>query len=228
MRIRSYFLGLMGVLFAAQAYALSLNDLSQSQAADSLKAVLEQSTRLAVEQLGKPGGFSNNPDVHIELPGNLGKAAQTMKMLGKSKQVNALEDSMNSAAEAAIPEAQALLLEAIKNMTLDDAKDILKGPNNSATAYLDRSSREQLRSRFLPLIEQATQSSDLAKKYNNFAGQAASFGVIEAKDASIENYVTEQALDGLFTLMGQQEASIRDNPAQAATDMAKKVFELLR
>ena len=218
----------MGVLFAAQAYALSLNDLSQSQAADSLKAVLEQSTRLAVEQLGKPGGFSNNPDVHIELPGNLGKAAQTMKMLGKSKQVNALEDSMNSAAEAAIPEAQALLLEAIKNMTLDDAKDILKGPNNSATAYLDRSSREQLRSRFLPLIEQATQSSDLAKKYNNFAGQAASFGVIEAKDASIENYVTEQALDGLFTLMGQQEASIRDNPAQAATDMAKKVFELLR
>ena len=151
MRIRSYFLGLMGVLFAAQAYALSLNDLSQSQAADSLKAVLEQSTRLAVEQLGKPGGFSNNPDVHIELPGNLGKAAQTMKMLGKSKQVNALEDSMNSAAEAAIPEAQALLLEAIKNMTLDDAKDILKGPNNSATAYLDRSSREQLRSRFLPL-----------------------------------------------------------------------------
>lgn len=228
MRIRSYFLGLMGVLFAAQAYALSLNDLSHSQAADSLKAVLEQSTRLAVEQLGKPGGFSNNPDVHIELPGNLGKAAQTMKMLGKSKQVNALEDSMNSAAEAAIPEAQALLLEAIKNMTLDDAKDILKGPNNSATAYLDRSSREQLRSRFLPLIEQATQSSDLAKKYNNFAGQAASFGVIEAKDASIENYVTEQALDGLFTIMGQQEASIRDNPAQAATDMAKKVFELLR
>lgn len=228
MRIRSYFLGCIGLLFAAQACALSLNDLSQSQAADSLKAVLEQSTRLAVEQLGKPGGFSNNPDVHIELPGNLGKAAQTMKMLGQSKQVNALEDSMNRAAEAAIPEAQALLLEAIKNMTLADAKGILQGPNNSATQYLDRSSREQLRNRFLPLVEQATQSSGLAKKYNNFAGQAASFGVIEAKDASIENYVTEQALDGLFTIMGQQEASIRDDPAQAATDIAKKVFELLR
>ncbi|HKM36915.1 MAG TPA: DUF4197 domain-containing protein [Thiopseudomonas sp.] len=228
MRIRSYFIGCIGLLFAAQACALSLNDLSQSQAADSLKAVLEQSTRLAVEQLGKPGGFSNNPDVHIELPGNLGKAAQTMKMLGQSKQVNALEDSMNRAAEAAIPEAQALLLEAIKNMTLADAKGILQGPNNSATQYLDRSSREQLRNRFLPLVEQVTQSSGLAKKYNNFAGQAASFGVIEAKDASIENYVTEQALDGLFTIMGQQEASIRDDPAQAATDIAKKVFELLR
>ncbi len=228
MRIRSSFLGLAGVLFAAQACALSLNDLSQNQAGDSLKAVLEQSTRFAVEQLSQPGGFNNNPDVHIELPGNLGKAARTMKMLGKSKQVNALEDSMNRAAEAAIPEAQALLLEAIKNMSLADAKDILQGPNNSATQYLDRSSREQLRNRFLPLVEQATQSSGLAKKYNNFAGQAASFGVIETKDASIENYVTEQALDGLFTIMGQQEASIRDNPAQAATDMAKKVFELLR
>ena len=101
-------------------------------------------------------------------------------------------------------------------------------PDNSATAYLDRSSREQLRSRFLPMIEQVTQSSGLAQQYNNFAGQAASFGVIDAKDASIENYIAEQALNGLFTIIGEQEASIRQNPAQAATSLAKKVFEALR
>lgn len=226
--MRAYFAGLMGLLFAAQACALSLNDLSQNQAGDGLKSMLEQSTRLAVEQLGQPGGFNKNPDVHIELPGNLGKAARAMKMLGQGKQVKALEDSMNSAAEAAIPEAQALLLDAIKNMTISDAKSILNGPSNSATTYLDRSSREQLRSRFLPLVAQATQSSGLAQKYNNFAGQAANYGVIDSKDASIEGYVTEQALDGLFTIIGQQEASIRQNPAQAATDIAKKVFGLMR
>lgn len=151
-----------------------------------------------------------------------------MKMLGKGKQVTALEDSMNRAAEQAIPQAQELLLHAIKNMTISDAKGILTGPENSATAYLDRSSREQLRSRFLPVIEQVTRSSGLAQQYNNFAGQAANFGVIEAKDASIENYVAEQALDGLFTIIGEKEAAIRQDPAQAASDIAKKVFDLLR
>ena len=226
--MRAYLTGLIGLLFAAQACAFSLNDLSSSQADEGLKSVLEQSTRLAVKQLSQPGGFNDNPDVHIGLPGNLGKAAQAMKMLGKGKQVTALEDSMNRAAEQAIPQAQELLLDAIKKMTISDAKDILNGPNNSATAYLDRSSREQLRSRFLPFIEQATQSSGLAQKYNSFAGQAANFGVIDAKDASLESYVTEQTLDGLFTVMGEQEASIRQNPAEAATDIAKKVFNLLR
>lgn len=190
--------------------------------------MLEESTRAAVQQLGQPGGFNNNPDVRIELPGNLGKAARAMKMFGQGQQVTALENSLNSAAEQAIPEAQALLLDAVKNMTISDAKGILNGPENSATAYLDRSSRDQLRTRFLPMIEHATQSSGLAQQYNNFAGQAANFGVIDAKDASIESYVTEQALDGLFTIIAEQEASIRQNPAQAASDIAKKVFDLIR
>ena len=226
--MRAYLTAFIALLFSAQACALSLNDLSQNQAADGLKAMLEESTRVAVQQLGQPGGFNNNPDVRIELPGNLGKAARAMKMLGQGKQVTALENSLNNAAEQAIPEAQALLLDAVKNMTINDAKAILNGPENSATVYLDRSSRDQLRTRFLPMIEQATQSSGLAQQYNNFAGQAASFGVIDAKDASIESYVTEQALDGLFTIIAEQEASIRQNPAQTASDIAKKVFDLIR
>lgn len=226
--MRSYLTGFIALFFAAQACALSLNDLSQNQANDGLKAMLEQSARAAVQQLGQPGGFNDNPDVRIELPGHLGVAARAMKMFGQGQQVSALENSLNSAAEQAIPEAQALMLDTVKNMTISDAKGILNGPENSATAYLDRSSREQLRSRFLPIIKQVTQSSGLAQQYNNFAGQAANFGVIDAKDASIENYVTEQALDGLFTVIAEQEAAIRQNPAQAATDIAKKVFDLVR
>lgn len=226
--MRAYLTGFLGLLFAAQACALSLNDLSQNQAGDGMKAMLEQSTRIAVEQLSKPGGFNKNPDVRIELPGNLGKIARTMKMFGQGQHVTALEDSMNRAAEAAVPHAQELLLDAVKKMTISDAKSILSGPDNSATAYLDKSSREQLRTRFLPMIEQVTQSSGLAQQYNAFARQASTFGMIDAKDASIESYVTEQALDGLFTIIAEQEASIRQNPAQAASDVAKKVFDLLR
>jgi hypothetical protein len=212
---------------SASAFALSIADLSQSDASGGLKDALTQGAKVAVQQLGKPGGFSNNPDVRIELPGNLGKAAKTMKMMGMGAQVDQLEASMNKAAEAAVPQAQALLVDSVKKMTVQDAKSILSGPQDSATQYLNKTNREQIRAQFLPIVKKATDQVGLAKQYNNFAGQAASFGVIDAKSANIENYVTEQALDGLFAMIAEQEASIRENPAGAATSLAKKVFGAL-
>ena len=212
---------------SASAFALSLADLSQSEASGGLKDALAQGAKVAVQQLGKPGGFSNDPEVRIELPGKLGKAARTMKMMGMGAQVEQLETSMNKAAEAAVPEAQALLLDAVKKMTVTDAKGILSGPNDAATQYLNRTSREQIRARFLPIVKKATDQVGLAQQYNAFASQAATFGVIDAKSASVEGYVTEQALNGLFEVIAKQEASIRQNPAGAATSLAKKFFGLL-
>ena len=214
----------IGLFFSVNALALSLADLSPSDASGGLKDALSQGAKVAIQQLGKPGGFSNDPDVRIGLPGNLGKAASAMKMMGMGAQVEQLEASMNKAAEIAVPQAQVLLLDAVKKMTVTDTKSILNGPDDAATAYLNKSSREQLRAKFLPIVKQATDQVGLAKQYNSFAGQAASFGAIDAKSANIENYVTEEALDGLFTIIAEQEASIRDNPAAAATSLAKKVF----
>jgi len=216
-----------GLLLSGSALALSLADLTQTDASGGLKDALSQGAQIAVRQLGTPGGFSNNPQVRIELPGKLGKAAKTMKIMGMGAQVEQLEASMNQAAEAAVPQAQALLLDAVQKMTVQDAKSILAGPQDSATQYLNRSSREQLRAQFLPIVQQATAQIGLAQQYNAFAGQAASFGVVDAKNANVENYVTEQALNGLFKIIAQQEASIRQNPAGAATSLAKKVFGAL-
>lgn len=217
---------LLCLLLSSPSFALSLAELSQGDAASGLKQALNQGAKVAVAQLGRPGGFSSDPQVRIGLPGKLGKAARTMKLMGMGAQVEQLEASMNQAAEAAVPQAQALLLQAVQNMTLQDAKAILAGPQDSATRYLDKSSREQLRSRFLPIVRQATQQVGLAQQYNAFAGQAASFGVIDAQSAQIENYVTEQALNGLFKIIAEQEAGIRRNPAQAAGSLARKVFGL--
>ena len=216
-----------GLLLSANVFALSLSDLSQQDASGGLKDALIQGAQVAVKQLGAPGGFSNNPDVRIELPGKLGKAAKTMKMMGMGAQVDQLEASMNKAAEAAVPQAQALLVDAVKKMTVADAKAILSGGNDSATQYLNKSSREQIRAKFLPIVKQATDQVGLAQQYNAFAGQAASFGVVDAKNATAEGYVTEQALNGLFEMIAKQEASIRENPAAAATSLAKKVFGAL-
>ena len=215
------------LVLSSSAFALSLADLTQKDASGGLKDALIQGAQVAVQQLGKPGGFNNNPDVRIELPGKLGKAAKTMKMMGMGAQVDQLEASMNKAAEAAMPQAQALLVESVKKMTVQDAKGILAGPQDSATQYLNKTSREQIRAQFLPIVKQATDKVGLAKQYNSFASQAAAFGVIDAKSASVENYVTEQALDGLFEMIAKQEASLRQNPAGAATSLAKKVFGAL-
>jgi hypothetical protein len=218
---------LAGALLSFNAFALSLSDLSQSDATGGLKDALTQGAQVAVKQLSQPGGFSNDPAVRIELPGKLGKAAKTMKQFGMGAQVDQLEASMNKAAEAAMPQAQALLVDAVKKMTVTDAKGILQGGEHSATDYLNRSSREQLRAKFLPIIKQATDQVGVAKQYNAFASQAAAFGVVDAKNANIENYVTEEALDGLFKLIAEQEKTIRQNPTAAATGLAKKVFGVL-
>jgi len=218
---------LAGALLSANAFALSLANLSQTDASGGLKDALSQGAQIAVKQLGKPGGFTNDPAVRIELPGKLGKAAKVMKQFGMGAQVDQLEASMNQAAEAAVPQAQALLVDAVKKMSVQDAKGILAGGDDSATQYLESSSREQLRQRFLPIVKQATDKVGLAKQYNAFASQAAAFGVVDAKDANVEGYVTEQALDGLFKVIAQQEKGIRENPAGAATSLAKKVFGAL-
>ena len=216
-----------GLLISVNALALPLGSLTQGEASGGLKDALAQGAVAAVTNLGQPGGFSNNPAVKIELPGSLGKVASKMKQFGMGAQVDQLEASMNKAAEAAMPQAQALLVDAVKKMTVTDAKAILTGGKDSATQYLDKTSREQIRAKFLPIVKEATDKVGLAKQYNSFAGQAATLGVLDAKSANVEGYVTEKALDGLFKMIAQKEEDIRANPAAAATTLAKKVFGAL-
>ena len=215
-----------GLLLGANAMALSLGDLSQGDATGGLKDALTQGAQIAVKQLGAPGGFSNNPEVKIGLPGKLEKAAGALKMLGMGDQITQLEDSMNKAAETAVTQAQPILVNAVKNMSVNDAKGILSGGQDSATQYLDKSSREQIRAKFLPIVKQSTDKVGVAQQYNALAKKAP-LGLLGGKSDSVENYVTEQALDGLFKMIAQQEESIRQNPAAAATSLAKKVFGAL-
>ena len=215
-----------GLLLGANAMALSLGDLSQGDATGGLKDALTQGAQIAVKQLGAPGGFSNNPEVKIGLPGKLEKAAGALKMLGMGDQITQLEASMNKAAESAVTQAQPILVNAVKNMSVTDAKGILSGGQDSATQYLDKSSREQIRAKFLPIVKQSTDKVGVAQQYNALAKKAP-MGLLGGKADSVENYVTEQALDGLFKMIAQQEESIRQNPAAAATSLAKKVFGAL-
>ena len=221
-------LGALILLATTQARALSLPGLSNADASSGVKAALEQGALAAVALLGESGGFLNNPSVRIALPGYLNDAAQMMKRFGQGKRIEELETSLNRAAEAAVPMGKDLLIGAVQSMSVTDAKNILTGGDTSVTQFFSSKTRAPLGEKFLPVVTQATSQVGLAQQYNAFAGKAVGFGLVKKEDARIEDYVTGKTLDGLFTVIGEEERKLRQNPAAAGSALLQKVFGALK
>lgn len=211
-----------------QAWALSLSDLSDKDASAGLKTALEKGALVAVGLLGKPGGFLDNPKVRIPLPGFLEDAASLMRKFGQGQRVDELVTSMNRAAEAAVPMGKDLLVGAVKSMSVTDAKKILTGGDNSVTQFFAEKTRVPLGDKFLPVVTKATEKVGLADKYNKVAGKAAGLGLVKKEDANIQRYVTDKSLDGLYTIIGEEERKIRQDPVGTGSAILKKVFGALR
>ena len=208
--------------------AAGIADISNADAASGLRQALTDGTAAAIQLLGKENGYFANPKVKIPLPPALKQVESGLRMMGMKKKADELVLSMNRAAEAAAPEAKQLLVDAVKKMSAQDAKSILTGGDTAATEYFKRTTSAQLTQRFLPIVKKATDRVGLAQQYNNLAGQGASLGLIKKEDASIENYVTQKALDGLYLMIAEQEKSFRQNPVGAASSIVKKVFGALK
>lgn len=191
---------------------------------EGLRAALTQAAGNAVATLGKADGFLGNPEVRIPLPGKLAKAGKKLRKLGLGKQTDALELAMNRAAEAAMPEAKVLLVDAIRQMSVADAMGIVRGPEDAATRYFREATSARLTERFLPIVSHATQDLQLAKTYDDVVAKAASLGIAQPKDASVDAYVTRKALDGLFLMMAREEAAIRRDPLRQADALLRRVF----
>lgn len=198
--------------------------LSSAEVDAGLKEALTRGADTAVTQLGRTDGFFGDPELKIPLPPALQKAEKAMRLLGMGKQADDLVLSMNRAAEAAVPQAKSLLVDAVKQMTLEDAKGILTGGQTSATDFFRGETEAKLTERFQPVVKSTTDKIGLAQQYNRYAGMAAQFDLVDPKQATVEDYVTRQALDRLYTLIGQKEAAIRANPLQAGSELLKKVF----
>jgi hypothetical protein len=216
-------IGLFGVVGAAHAINL-LESITPQERTTGLKTALTQAAQVAVANLGKTDGFLGNPEVRIPLPGKLEKAQKTLKMLGLNKQSDELVTAMNRAAEAAVPEAKALLVDSVKQMSVTDAVGILTGGPDAATQYFRRTTTEKLTQRFLPIVGKATQKVQLAQRYNDVAGRLTQLGLVSEKDANLDSYVTNKALDGLFLMMAKEEAAIRKDPMGQTSGILKKVF----
>lgn len=217
-------LGLLVMAASRQAHALALGDLSNTDATRGLKAALERGAAASVTLLGRPDGFLGNPKVRIPLPGFLADAAKFLRAMGRGKQVDELEVAMNRAAEAAVPLAKDMLANAVKTMTVADARNILRGGDTSVTQFFAERTRTPLTGRFLPVVTKATEKVGLAEKYNRVAGKAAGMGLVKNEDASMEHYVTRKSLDGLYLMIGEEEKKIRQDPVGTGSAILRKVF----
>lgn len=215
------------LVISAHAHA-NLDLISNTDAVSGLKQALNDGSIVAVSKLGVENGFFGNAQVKIPLPPSLKRVESAMRMFGMRKQADELVLSMNRAAEAAVPEAKQLLVDAVKKMSVQDAKTILTGGDTAGTEYFKRTTQSQLMQRFLPIVKNATEKVGLAQQYNSIAGQGAALGLVKEDQATIERYVTQKTLDGLYFMIGEQEKAFRQNPVGATSAIVRKVFGALR
>jgi hypothetical protein len=215
-------------LLALRAQAINLAELTQGEAVQALKTALERGSRLAISQLSQPNGFLGNDKVRIPLPKQLQENEKMLRKLGQGRRLDELVSTMNRAAEAAVPQAQELMLAAVRGMTVEDAKKILRGGETSVTTFFAEKTRLPLSAKFLPVVTQSTERVGLAGQYNRVAGKAADFGLLRREDANIEQYVTGKALDGLYFMIGEEERKIRRDPVGTGSAILGKVFGALK
>jgi hypothetical protein len=215
------------VVISAPAQA-SLDRISSADQVSGLKQALNDGSIAAVGKLGVQNGFLGNPRVKIPLPPSIQRVEGAMRAVGMGKQADDLVTSMNRAAETAVVEAKPLLVDAVRKMSVEDARKILTGGDTAATEYFKRHTQSPLTTRFLPIVKRATDKVGLAQQYNSIAGQGVAFGLVKEDQATIERYVTQKTLDGLYFMIGEQEKNFRKNPLGASSDIIKRVFGAIR
>ncbi len=217
---------IVALVMAAPAWA-QLENISNRDAINALKTALSQGSRAAVAQLGRENGFLGDARVKIPLPEGLRRAEKNMRRFGMSRYADELIVTLNRAAEAAVPEAQALFVDAVRQMSVQDAKGILAGGDTAGTEYFRRTTADALGERFLPIVRRSTERVGLAQKYNQYAAKGVRVGLVEAEDANLDDYVTRKALDGLFFMVAEEEKKIRKDPVGAASSLIRRVFGAL-
>jgi hypothetical protein len=195
------------------------------QIAQGLKEALAKGTEQAVRKLGATNGFLTNLTVKIPMPAELKQLETSLRRIKQDQLADEFINTMNRAAEKAVPLAAPVFADAVKQMTIADAKNILNGPKDAATQYFSRTTREALSKQFQPLVKQATDQVGLTAAYKQLTDRAKiAAPFMRAQTLDLDAYVTGKALDGLFAVVAQEEEKIRQDPAARTTDLLKKVF----
>ncbi len=201
--------------------------LTEREVAEGLKEALNVGITNAVNIVSVKNGFYKNPEIFIPFPQEAIKIKEVCERTGMSEQVKQFEEKLNNAAELASKNAKDVFVDAIRQMTINDAMSILKGRDNEATEYLKRTSSDKLYSKFYPVVKNATDQIMLAQYWTPLVDKYNKVSILtgaEKVDADLNNYVTEKAIQGLFIMVAKEETNIRKNPVARINDILKRVF----
>lgn len=215
------------LVLATNVYAAP-SQLSNSEVTRGLKEALVQGADKAVAQLGQVNGFLENPKVRIPLPEHLQRAEKTLRFLGMGKQADELVLRMNRAAESAVPHAKELLVNSVRQMSITDAKTILTGSEDAATQYFRKTTSTPLAEKFLPIVQDAMKDVSLAQQYNEVAKLGQRYGLVKKEQGTLEDYIAQKTLDGVYLMMAEEEKKIRKDPVKAGSELVKKIFGAIK
>ena len=200
------------------------DELTEGNIADGLKQALSKGTDRAVSTLSKKGGYGNNALYRLTVPEDIQKVAKTLRKMGLGSMVDSFENKMNDAAEEAVKQAGPVFIDAITAMTLDDARKILMGSDTAATDFFKVKTGKILKDKYLPIVKNRMSDIGLVSEFNKLMDRYNSIPFITKMDFTLENYVTDKALTGLFGMLAETEKDIRKNPVERTTSLLKRVF----
>lgn len=198
--------------------------LTTAEVADGLKEALIKGTTTGSDQASQLDGYFKNPQIKIPLPPELQKIESKLRNIGLGSQVDKFVLTLNRGAEDAAKEAKPIFISAVKQMTVQDAWGILKGADNAATEYLKRTTSDQLREKFKPVIANSLNKVSATKYYTDIVTTYNKIPMVEKVNPDLNDYATTKAMDGLFLLIASEEKKIRQDPVARTTDLLKKVF----
>jgi hypothetical protein len=212
--------------FASPAFAAQplLDSLTQGDATRGIRDALGLGAINAVTRLGQPDGFFGEPRVRIPLPGLLGAAQTNLRGFGMAAPLDGLQAEINHAAERTMPEAGRLFVGAVRDMTIGDALDIVRGPENSATLYLREHTETSLTRALLPPMRNTFTASGVFTLLREALRQVGMSSMTNNFRDEIVNFSTAKTLDGAFLYISDEERAIRSDPARRTTDILRRVF----
>ncbi|MFY0601831.1 MAG: DUF4197 domain-containing protein [Cyclobacteriaceae bacterium] len=204
---------------------LETDKLTSDQVGQGLKQALEKGISNGASSASKLNGYLGNPSIKIPFPPEVQNVETKLRQIGLGNQVDKFVETLNRGAEEAAKEAKPIFVAAIRSMTIQDAWSILKGEDNAATQYLQKSTSNELRAKFAPVIKRALDKTNATKYYGDIVNTYNKIPLLEDVNPDLQDYATEKALDGLFFLVAREELKIREDPLSRTTDLLKRVFK---
>jgi hypothetical protein len=197
---------------------------TQNEVASGLKQALEVGIKNGAGQASQTDGYYKNSLIRIPFPPDVKKVENTLRQIGLGNEVDRFVMTLNRGAEDAAKSAVPIFVTAIKQMTIADAWNILKGDKDAATQYLKRTTSTQLQNAFMPVIQSSLEKTNATRYYTDLVTRYNQIPTVQKVNPNLSEYATQKAMDGLFLLVAQEEANIRENPIARTTELLRRVF----